>query len=116
MGVDAVLLTDKNGDGLLMVCKQGNVNFEQTDCGIVVSCNVAVAGQGPKFARTAFPVIANQLGAVSADMYLYRVENSHVPQILHDLFDHPGTIAAPFRPFLTQYDTYLMRYNDIICR
>ena len=116
MGVDAVLLTDKNGDGLLMVCKQGNVSFEQTDRGIVVSCNVAVAGQGPKFARTAFPVIANQLGAVSADMYLYRVESSHIPQILHDLFDHPGTIAAPFRPFLTQYDTYLMRYNDIICR
>lgn len=29
-------------------------------------------------------------------------------------FDHPRTIPAPFHPFVTQYDTYLMRYNDIV--
>ncbi len=113
-GVDAALLTDKDGNGLLMVCRQGNVSFEQTDRGIVLSYNAAVSGQGPKFARTAFPVLAKTVGSVSGDFYLYRVEADKVPMLLHQLFDHPSTIAAPFHPFETQYDTYLMRYKDIV--
>lgn len=112
-GVDAALLTDKNGGGLLLFCRNGNVNFEQTDRGIVVSYNAAVSGQGPKFRQTAFPVIAKEVGTVSGDFWLYRVDAKNVPQLIHDLFDHPRTIAAPFKPFVTQYDTYLMRYNDI---
>ena len=112
-GVDAALLTDKNGGGLLLFCRNGNVNFEQTDRGIVVSYNAAVSGQGPKFRQTAFPVIAKEVGTVSGDFWLYRVDAKNVPQLVHDLFDHPRTIAAPFKPFVTQYDTYLMRYNDI---
>ena len=112
-GVDAVLLTDKNGEGLLLFTNNGNVSFEQTDRGIVVTCNAAVAGQGPKFRRTAFPVVAGDTGTVSGDFYLYRVEKQSIPQMVHDLFDHPSTITPPFRPFLTQYDTYLMRFDDI---
>ncbi len=113
-GVDAALLTDHDGNGLLMVCRQGNVSFEQTDRGIVLSYNAAVSGQGPKFARTAFPVLAKTVGSVSGDFYLYRVEADKVPMLLHQLFDHPSTVAAPFHPFETQYDTYLMRYKDIV--
>ena len=113
-GVDAALLTDSNGGGLLLFCRNGNVSFEQTDRGIVVTYNAAVSGQGPKFRQTAFPVIAKEVGTVSGDFYLYHVDAKNVPQLIHDLFDHPRTIAAPFRPFVTQYDTYLMRYDDII--
>jgi hypothetical protein len=29
------------------------------------------------------------------------------------LFARPQDIAAPFRPYATQYDTYLLRYDDI---
>lgn len=112
-GVDAALLTDKDGGGLLLLCQSGNVSFEQTDRGIVLTVNAAVSGQGPKFRRTAFPVIAKEVGTVSTDFYLYRVDARQVPQIIHDLFDHPRTIPQPFRPFVTQYDTYLMRYEDI---
>lgn len=112
-GVDAALLTDKDGGGLLLLCQSGNVSFEQTDRGIVLTVNAAVSGQGPKFRRTAFPVIAKEVGTVSTDFYLYRVDARQVPQIIHDLFDHPRTVPQPFRPFVTQYDTYLMRYEDI---
>lgn len=113
-GVDAAWLSDKDGNGLLLVCKNGNVNFEQTDRGIVLTYNVAVSGQGPKFARTAFPVIAKEVGTVCGDFYLYRTKAEKIPQLLQSLFAHPQTIAAPFRPFVTQYDTYLMRFDDII--
>ena len=113
-GVDAALLTDQKGGGILLFCQNGNVSFEQTDRGIVLTYNVAVSGEGPKFARTAFPVIAKEVGTVTGDFYLYRVSADAVPQLIHDLFDHPKTIPAPFHPFVTQYDTYLMRYDDIL--
>ena len=112
-GVDAALLTDKDGSGLLLFCQNGNVSFEQTDRGIVLTYNAAVSGQGPKFRQTAFPVIAKEIGTVSSDFYLYRVDTNSIPQLIHDLFDHPRTIPAPFKPFVTQYDTYLMRYNEV---
>ena len=113
-GVDAALLTDKDGNGLLLICQNGNVSFEQTDRGIVLTYNAVVSGEGPKFSRTAFPVIANKVGTVSGDFYLYRVEAGHIPSLLRDLFQCPDSIPAPFCPFETQYDTYLMRYDDII--
>ena len=112
--VDAALLTGQDGGGILLFCQNGNVSFEQTDRGIVLTYNVAVSGEGPKFARTAFPVIAKEVGTVTGDFYLYRVSADAVPQLIHDLFDHPKTIPAPFHPFVTQYDTYLMRYDDIL--
>ena len=114
MGVDAALLTDRHGDGLLLVCRQGCVSFEQTDRGLVLSYNAAVAGQGPKFARTAFPVVAKTLGEVKGDFYLYRVNGDQLPALLRDLFVSPSAITPPYRPFLTQYDTYLMRFEDVV--
>ena len=113
-GVDVALLTDQNGDGLLIVCRQGNISFEQTDRGIVLTYNAAVSGQGPKFARTAFPVIARNVGTVAGDFYLYRMENGKWPPLISRLFLAPEQVKPPFCPFKTQYDTYLMRYNDIV--
>ena len=113
-GVDAAMLTDGNGDGLLLVCNNGNVSFEQTDRGIVLTYNAAVSGEGPKFARTAFPVIANKVGTVGGDFYLYRIDKTKTPQLLRTLFAAPKTVPAPFHPYETQYDTYLMRFEDVV--
>ena len=111
--MDVVWLTDKDGNGLLLVCRNGNVSFEQTDRGIVLTYNAAVAGQGPKFARTAFPVIAKEVGTVCGDFWLYRTDAGKLSTLLRTLFAAPQTIPAPFRPFETQYETYLMRFADI---
>lgn len=113
-GVDAAWLTDKAGNGLLLVCQQGNVNFEQTDRGIVLTYNAAVSGEGPKFARTAFPVTGKNVGTVSGDFYLYRTDGAAVPQLLRSLFLAPQAVPEAFHPFETQYDTYLMRFDDIV--
>ena len=113
-GVDAALLTDKDGNGLLLVCHQGDISFEQTDRGVVVTVNVAVSGQGPKFSRTAFPVVAKDVGTVSGDFFLYRVEKGHYPQLLQNIFITPSAIPLPQHLFETQYDTYLMHYEDIV--
>lgn len=113
-GVDAALLTDKDGNGLLLVCDNGNVSFEQTDRGIVLTYNAAVSGEGPKFRRTAFPVIADKVGTVEGEFYLYRVDAGNLPALLSELFLQPEEVPVAFHPYETQYDTYLMRYEDIV--
>jgi beta-galactosidase len=113
MGVDAALFSDKEGNGLLVVGDSLNMNFEQTDLGIVMTVNAAVSGQGPKFARTAFPVISKHVGTIKGDFCLYCIDAHDMPQTIKDLFLEPQTVPAPFHPFETQYDTYLLKYNDI---
>lgn len=113
-GVDAALLTDKDGNGLLLFCDNGNISFEQTDRGIVISVNAAVSGQGPKFSRTAFPVTAKNVGSVSGSFYIYRTDASRLPDIIRRLFIPASAIPASFHPFETQYDTYLMKAEDVM--
>ena len=93
--------------------KSLNMNFEQTDRGIVMTVNAAVSGQGPKFARTAFPVISKHFGTIKGEFSLYSIDAHDMPQTIKDLFVNPQTVPAPFHPFETQYDTYLLKYNDI---
>ena len=113
MGVDAALLTDHDGNGLLVVGDSLNLSFEQTDRGIVMTVNAAVSGQGPKFARTAFPVVSRRVGTVGGTFRLYPVSADQTPAAVSRLFQRPADVRPPFRPFVTQYDTYLMRYSDI---
>ncbi len=113
MGVDAAWLSDAEGNGMLVTGDSLNLNFEQTDRGIVMTVNAAVSGQGPKFARTAFPVISREVGTVSGQFRLYYTKASSLEDGLGRLFLPPQNVPAPFHPFETQYDTYLLRYGDI---
>ncbi len=112
-GIDAALLTDSLGNGVLVVGDSLNLNFEQTDRGIVLSVNAAVSGQGPKFSKTHFTSSAKG-EAVKGSFRIYHIEAGRMPQAVKRLFLSPAAVPAPFRPFRTQYDTYLMRLEDII--
>ena len=110
MGIDAAFFSDKDGNGILVVGDSLNMNFEQTDRGIVVTVNAAVSGQGPKFARTAFPVTSKNTDSLQGSFRICAVKDNELPPAMSFLLSQPKT---PFKPFLTQYDTYLMRYDDI---
>ena len=110
MGIDAAFFSDKDGNGILVVGDSLNMNFEQTDRGIVVSVNAAVSGQGPKFARTAFPITSKNTDTLQGSFRICAVKDNELPPAMSYLLSQPKT---PFKPFLTQYDTYLMRYDDI---
>ncbi len=110
MGIDAAFFSDKDGNGILVVGDSLNMNFEQTDRGIVVTVNAAVSGQGPKFARTAFPVTSKNTDTLHGTFRICAVKGNELPPAMSYLLSQPKT---PFKPFLTQYDTYLMRYDDI---
>ena len=112
------MLTDCNGQGLLIVGDSLDMNFEQTDRGIVVTVNAAVAGQGPKFAKTAFP--AQQAGKpiapmepISAHFRIYPLKGGNATQAVQRLFISPSCVPQPLHPFTSQYDTYLMRFDDV---
>ena len=109
MGVEAAWLSDKEGNGILITGKELNISFEQTDLGIVVTVNAAVSGLGPKFGRTAFGVWSDTTGSKTGSFQLMRTEAGQVPQP----FMAPSVMPSPFHPYLTQYDTYLLRFNDI---
>ena len=110
MGIDAAFFSDKDGNGILVVGDSLNMNFEQTDRGIVVTVNAAVSGQGPKFARTAFPVTSKNTDTLQGSFRICAVKDNELSPAMSYLLSQPKT---PFKPFLTQYDTYLMRYDDI---
>ena len=112
-GVDAAFFSDKDGNGLLFAGDSLDVNFEQTDRGIVVTVNAAVSGQGPKFARTAFPGWQPGNGAVGDTFRIYSIKEGNGPDDVSRLFVPAKEVPAPFMPFLTQYDTYLLKYSDI---
>ena len=112
-GVDAALLTDKAGNGLLVVGDSLDLNFEQTDRGIVLTVNAAVSGQGPKFAKTQFPGWTKDKGSVSGQFRIYTIHADQWPQAVSRLFLPAHAVPAPFRPFETQYDTYLMKFDEI---
>ena len=112
-GIDVAFFSDKDGNGLLVVGDSLDLNFEQTDRGIVLTVNATVSGQGPKFAKTAFKGWKAGDAPVSASFRLYRIEAGKEPSSVSNLFMKAGDVPAPFKPFLTQYDTYLLKYKDI---
>ena len=115
MDVEACYLSDKDGNGIVIAADSTmNVNFEQTDQGILVSVNAAVSGQGPKFARSAFKAWADKRKTRKCSFSLYRIENGKLPEWASKLFCQPALVPKPFTPFLTQYDTYLLRFDSIV--
>ena len=112
-GVDAAFFSDKDGNGLLVVGDSLNLNFEQTDNGIVMTVNAAVSGQGPKFAKTRFPGWKKGDKPATASFRLYYIEASKMPENVKRLFMPAADVPAPLHPFESQYDTYLMKYEEI---
>lgn len=113
-GTDAAFLSDKDGNGILITGDSLSLNFEQTDRGIVVTVNAAVSGQGPKFAKTHFPGWQKGDKPVGATFQSYYIKADVMPEVVSRLFAPAADVPAPFRPFKTQYDTYLMRYRDVV--
>lgn len=109
MGVEACWLSDRDGNGVLIAGDSLDISLEQTDRGVVVTVNAAVSGMCPKFGAAPFGVWGHKTGARSGAFQIYATKAGQQPQP----FAAPAGVPAAFRPFYTQYDTYLMRLEDI---
>ncbi|GHT35267.1 hypothetical protein AGMMS49574_24320 [Bacteroidia bacterium] len=109
-----MLCTNDNGDGLLLACDNGNVNFERTDQGIVLSYNSLVSGLGGKLRTTAFPVYTDEIDSIAGNFLLYYVDGKNWQPLIKELFVSPDKIKETYTPFISVYDTYLKRFSNII--
>ena len=113
MGVDAVLATDFSGNGWLFLTGGHPVDIEYTDSGVVISVNDKVAGMCGKLRPTSFPVYSTQDDMISLSFKMVPVKAGAWPAVLDEVFADPSEIKAS-SPFLTQYDTYSLKLQDII--
>ena len=114
MGVDAVVCTDTEGNGLLIVCPNGNANFEETNQGIIISINTVVSGLCGKLRNTAFPVYTDDIEKLKGKVTLIPFKKETLPILISDLLKNANEKGGNENPFLSVYDTYLKRYEDII--
>jgi len=113
-GIDLVLFTNESGDGLLLLCDNGNVNFERTDRGIVLTFNSHVSGLGGKLRITSFPVFADSLNSISGNFVLYFVDGKNWAPLLKNIFVTPDKVLKAYQPFISVYDTYLKKFENIV--
>ena len=110
--IDALACTDGQGTGFLLVAPGCNLNFEETDHGVVLSVNPVVSGLGGKLRATAYPVYTDDTRQIEGSLVLYPLRAGTWPQALKPLFfDEPARHIEPQNPFLSVYDTYLLKYD-----
>lgn len=114
MGIDALACTDDAGNGFLVIAPHSNMNFEQTDRGLVLSFNAVVSGLCGKLRDTAYPVYTDDVERLEGNVFLYPLSAGKWPEAVSAFFRQPKEIEQPENPFLSVYDTYLMEYSDII--
>lgn len=114
MGVDALVCSDEAGNGFLLIAPKSNMNFEQTDRGIVLSLNAVVSGLCGKLRETAYPVYTDDVERLEGSLYLYSLSAGKWPKEIDRFFKQPKDLKQPENPFLSVYDTYLLKYADII--
>ena len=68
----------------------------------------------PSAAKTHFPGWQKGDKPVTATFRSYHIKGDAMPQVMKRIFVPAASVPAPFKPFLTQYDTYLLKYKDLI--
>lgn len=114
IGIDALVCTDSIGNGFAVIAPHSNMNFEQTDKGIVLSVNAVVAGLCGKLRETAYPIYTDDIESLDGSLVICPLSAGKWPEEISYLFKQANDIEKPENPFLSVYDTYLMKYSDIV--
>ena len=112
LGVDALLCTDAEGNGLMFISNVTNINLEETDRGLVVSFDPVISGIGTKSGSTMDPQYSDNVGAVSGQVKVIPVKAGSWNAAMTSLFKAPSAIAR-YSPFIAVYDTYLRKFDEI---
>lgn len=115
MGVDALLCTDAEGNGVLFISDVKNVNFEETDKGLVISFNPVVSGMGRKGNITTHPQYSDQIGTLEGKVLAVPVQAGRWNEALDAVFNAPSSIGK-YAPFISVYDTYLRKLDEVTGR
>lgn len=113
MGVDAVFVSDAGGKGCLVISKGSNMNFENTDEGLILSVNDKVSGLCGKLRKTSYPVMSSKDDPIRVSLRIMPFDMDRCPESLAPLFLKPDEIGT-FNPFIARYDDYELPLKDIL--
>ena len=113
MGVDAAFVSDAGGNGYLLVSKGADMNFENTDEGLIVSVNDKVSGLCGKLRKTSYPVMSSADDPIHVELRIMKFDIENCPEALSALFVKPEKIE-PFNPFIARYDDFELPLKDIL--
>lgn len=54
------------------------------------------------------------MDAITGTFNLYHVDGKNWDKALKDIFVLPQDVKKPYAPFISVYDTYLLKFNDIV--
>ncbi len=102
--VQLVTMTDKNGNGFAINCKNADIAVERTPEGLLISHNALVSGRYNKNSVPDILFKASQVKSISGHFSFVPINGKVTPQLLHNLFGNLNNRAVPFKPFYHSYD------------
>jgi beta-galactosidase len=102
--VDAALLTNKIGNGLLLVSNGDDVAVENLPEGILVSHNAQVSSRFNKYVKPLHEANAADAKGFQGKFSIRAVEENDWKGFLQKIFGNPLKNVEPFKPFYHSYD------------
>jgi beta-galactosidase len=103
--VEVAVLSDRNGNGLLLLADKANLAVEQTPEGILLSHNAYVSG---RFNKGDMPELLYSFETIReiAGSFLIIPLTDQWPAVLKSWFGQPDKGVVPFAPFYNSYDQH----------
>ena len=80
-----------------------------------LSVNSVVSGLCGKLRETAYSVYTDDVETISGSLRIFPLKEGIWPESLSYLFfDNPGASVKSWNPYITNYDTYLQKYEDVV--
>jgi beta-galactosidase len=102
--VRLLLMTDKNGNGFAVNCKNADLAVEKTNGGLLLSHNALVSGRYNKNSGPEFLYKASNVKSISGSFSIVPVSSKETPSVLLKLFGNLSKTVKPFKPFYHSYD------------
>ena len=102
--VQLATMTDKNGNGFAINCKNANIAVERTPEGLLLSHNALVSGRYNKNSEPDNLYKTREVKTITGNFSIVPINGKQPAPMFLQLFGNLNTRAVPFKPFYHSYD------------
>jgi beta-galactosidase len=102
--VQLMLMTDNNGNGFAITCRNADIAVEKTPEGLLLSHNALVSGRYNKGSLPDILYKAREVKEISGSFSIIPIYGKDTPGVLQKLFGSLTDMAVPYKPFYHSYD------------
>jgi beta-galactosidase len=102
--VQLATMTDKNGNGFAINCKNANIAVERTPEGLLLSHNALVSGRYNKNSEPDNLYKTREVKTITGNFSIVPINGKQQAPMFLQLFGNLNTRAVPFKPFYHSYD------------